>query len=98
MDDRIIEFSSSLRRNGVRVSLSENMDALAALELLGIEDPFLFRSALRATLIKRSVDMKAFEELFDLFFLGLGESIKESDRSLLAQMGLSPREFEQLLD
>lgn len=98
MDDRIIEFSSSLRRNGVRVSVSENIDALAALDLLGIEDPFLFRSALRTTLIKRSVDMKAFEELFDVFFLGLGESIKEADRSLMAQMGLSPREFEQLLD
>jgi uncharacterized protein with von Willebrand factor type A (vWA) domain len=98
MDDRIIEFANSLRRNGVRVSPSENMDALAALQLLGIEDPFLFRSALRATLIKRSVDVRAFEEIFDLFFFGLGESIKESDLSLRAQMGLSPQEFQQLLE
>lgn len=98
MDDRIVEFSNSLRLNGVRVSPSENMDALAALQLLGIEDPCLFRSALRATLIKRSVDVKTFEELFDLFFLGLGKSLRESDLSLMAHLELSPQEFEQLLD
>jgi uncharacterized protein len=53
MEDRIIEFANVLRRNGVRVSLSENMDAFRALELIGIRDPSLFRNALRTTLIKR---------------------------------------------
>lgn len=98
MDDRIIEFSSTLRRNGVRVSLAENMDALRAAELLGIAEPLLFKNALRTTLIKRSVDIKTFDELFDLFFLGLGESIKESDRRLMTQMGLSPRQFQEMLE
>ena len=42
MEDRIIEFANVLRRNGVRVSLSENMDAFRALELIGIRDPFCF--------------------------------------------------------
>jgi len=87
-----------LRRNGVRISLSENMDAFHALEYLGIEDPALFRTALRATLVKQSVDIRTFEELFDLFFLGMGESIKESDRNLMAQMGLTPRQYQGLLE
>ena len=39
MQDRIIEFSNVLRRNGVRVSLSENIDAFRAIDLLGIENP-----------------------------------------------------------
>src|SRR3989304_95040 len=96
MDDRIVEFSNMLRRNGVRISLSENMEAFHALESLGIEAPALFRTALRATLVKQSVDIRTFEELFDLFFLEMGESIKESDRNLMAQMGLTPRQYQGL--
>src|SRR3989338_9131546 len=65
MDDRIVEFSNMLRRSGVRISLSENMDAFHALEYLGIEDPALFRTALRATLVKQSVDIRTFEELLE---------------------------------
>ncbi len=98
MDDRVIEFSNILRRNGIRVSLSENMDAFRALDLTGVREAGLFRSALRATLIKRASDLKAFDELFDLFFLGLGEAIRESDRKLLEQLGLSPRQFQGLLE
>lgn len=98
MDDRVVEFSNILRRNGVRVSLSENMDAMRALDLMGIEDSTFFRGALRTTLIKRSGDLKTFEDLFDLFFLGLGESIRESERSLMAQLGLAPRQFQELLE
>ena len=56
MQARVIEFVNVLRRNGIRVSLSENMDAFRALELIGIADPQLFRNALRTTLIKRSGD------------------------------------------
>ncbi len=54
MEERLIEFASILRRNGMRVSPSENMDAFRALELIGIEDPLLFRHTLRTTLIKRA--------------------------------------------
>jgi len=98
MDDQIIEFSNLLRRNGVRVSPSENMDALLALDLLGVEDPFLFRNALRAALIKRSTDIEAFEELFSLFFMGLGEPMRESDRGMMARLQLSPEEFQAMLE
>ncbi len=98
MDDRIVEFSDLLRRNGIRISVSENMDALRALALLGVADSSLFKNALRATLIKRSIDVKPFDELFDLFFFGLGKAIKESERSLMSQLQLTPEQFQEMLE
>ncbi|HSE87821.1 MAG TPA: VWA domain-containing protein [Candidatus Binatia bacterium] len=98
MEDRIIEFANILRRNGVRVSLSENMDAFRALGFVGIRDPHLFRNALRTTLVKRSSDVKSFEELFDFFFLGIGKAIDALDRRIMEELGLSPEQFQQMLE
>lgn len=98
MDDRIVEFADLLRRNGIRISVSENMDALRSLELVGVADSSSFKDALRASLIKRSMDRKAFDELFDLFFFGLGRAVAESELDLMKQLGLSPREFQDLLE
>jgi uncharacterized protein len=98
MEDCIVEFANVLRRNGVRVSLSENMDAFRALRLIGIRDPHLFRNALRTTLVKRASDVKPFEELFDFFFLGIGEAIDALDRRIMEELGLTPEKFQQMLD
>jgi len=98
MEDRIVEFANVLRRNGVRVSLSENMDAFRALGLVGIQDPHLFRNALRTTLVKRASDVKPFEELFDFFFLGIGEAIDALDRRIMEELGLTPEQFQRMLE
>ena len=98
MQDRIIEFANVLRHNGLRVSLSENVDAFRALELLGIENPALFRVALRSTLVKRTIDLKAFEDLFDFFFYGIGHSVNDAEQRLMEQLNMSPQEFQQLLE
>ena len=98
MEDRIVEFATVLRRNGVRVSLSENMDAFRALQLVGVVDPLLFRNALRTTLVKRSVDLKPFEELFDFYFFGIGQAIDAADRRIMEKLGLTPEQFQQMLE
>jgi uncharacterized protein len=98
MEDRIVEFASVLRRNGVRVSLSENMDVFRALELIGIADPVLFRHALRTTLVKRASDLKPFEELFDYFFLGIGRAIDALERRIMEELELTPQQFQELLE
>ncbi|MBM4262039.1 MAG: VWA domain-containing protein [Deltaproteobacteria bacterium] len=98
MESRIVEFANVLRRNGVRVSLSENMDAFRALELIGVENPTLFRSALRTTLIKRAGDIQPFEELFNFFFLGIGEAIDALDRRIMEELGLTPQQFQEMLE
>lgn len=98
MQDRIVEFAGVLRRNGIRVSLSENMDAFRALDLIGVGDPRCFRDSLRATLIKRSGDLQSFEELFDFFFLGIGRALDAIDRRIMDELGLSPEQFQKLLE
>ena len=98
MEDRIVEFANVLRRNGVRVSLSENMDAFRALGLVGVRDPHLFRNALRTTLVKRASDVRPFEELFDFFFLGIGEAIDALDRRIMEELGLTPQQFQHMLE
>lgn len=98
MEERIVDFANVLRRNGVRVSLSENMDAFRALGLVGIQDLQLFRNALRSTLVKRASDLKPFEELFDFFFLGIGEALDALDRRIMEELGLTPDRFQQMLE
>jgi len=98
MEERLIEFASVLRRNGIRVSLSENMDTFRALKLVGIGDPVLFRHTLRTTLVKRAGDVKPFEELFDYFFLGIGQALDAIDRRIMDELGLSPEQFQEMLE
>jgi uncharacterized protein len=98
MEDRIVEFANVLRRNGIRVALSENMDAFRALGLVGIRNPLFFRNALRTTLVKRTADIKPFEELFDFFFLGIGQAIDALDRRIMEELGLTPEQFQKMLE
>jgi uncharacterized protein with von Willebrand factor type A (vWA) domain len=98
MEERIIEFAGVLRRNGIRVSLSENMDAFRALQLIGIRDPLLFRNALRTTLVKRAGDVKPFDELFDFYFRGIGQALDAVDRRIMEELGLTPEQFQEMLE
>ena len=98
MLERIVEFSELLRRNGIRVSLPENMDAARALELVGVGDQARFKGALRASLVKRSIDAKVFDGLFDIYFLGLGGTARELEQKLMERLGLTPEEFQKMLE
>ena len=98
MEDRIVEFANVLRCNGIRVSLSENMDAFRSLGLVGVRNPLLFRNALRTTLVKRAADIKPFDELFDFFFLGIGQAIDALDRRIMEELGLTPEQFQKMLE
>src|SRR5207247_11315942 len=98
MEDRIVEFATVLRRNGVRVSLAENMDAFRALQLVGVVDPLLFRNALRTTLVKRSVDLKPFERLVGCYFFGIGQAIDAAERRVMEKLGLPAPQLQQMLE
>ncbi|MEZ4646412.1 MAG: VWA domain-containing protein [Chloroflexota bacterium] len=78
MDDRVVEFIRGLRAAGVRVSLAESMDAMRAMEILGISNKTLFRESLRATLIKGSDDFAPFDELFPLYFSSGGPMMQNA--------------------
>jgi uncharacterized protein len=98
MDDKIIEFTHLLRENGLKISSAENMDTFSALGLIGIRDRQLFKDALRATLVKRVVDISVYDELFDLYFSGLGEIIKAAGAETMAAMEMSEEEFQRFLE
>jgi uncharacterized protein with von Willebrand factor type A (vWA) domain len=98
MDDKLLEFTHLLRHNGLKVSAAENMDTFAALGLVGIADRLTFKDALRATLVKRVVDIPVYDELFDLYFTGLGEIIKATGAATMQAMDMSPEEFQRFLE
>jgi uncharacterized protein with von Willebrand factor type A (vWA) domain len=65
-------FVHELRAAGLPVSMTENLDAMRAVEQVGLEDRTLFKSALAATLIKHHEHQRAFDTVFDVYFALVG--------------------------
>ncbi|MFV0318452.1 MAG: VWA domain-containing protein, partial [Microthrixaceae bacterium] len=61
-------FIVELREAGLPVSLTENLDAMAAVEAIPIEDRDTFKYALAATLVKNHAHWRAFETVFEVYF------------------------------
>ena len=66
--DRHIEFLEALRGAGLPVSLSEGLDAVTALGLIGWTDRTQVKEAYAATLVKRANQRATFDGLFELYF------------------------------
>ncbi len=98
MEDKLVEFANLLRQNGVRVSLAETLDAIGAAGTTGLENRDSFRAGLRATMIKRASELPLFEELFDIYFSGLGEIIKQAGQAVQDALSMSDQEFQKFLD
>src|SRR4051812_1185815 len=69
--DRHIEFLEALRSAGLPVSLAEGLDAVQAIDALGIGERETLRSAYAATLVKRQNHRPGFDQVFDLYFPAL---------------------------
>jgi uncharacterized protein with von Willebrand factor type A (vWA) domain len=98
MEEKLVEFANLLRQNGVRVSLAETLDAFNASDVTGLAERDTFRSALRSTMVKRASELPVFEELFDLYFSGLGEIIKQASQAVQDALSMSDQEFQKFLD
>ncbi|KYH46111.1 VWA domain-containing protein [Branchiibius sp. NY16-3462-2] len=69
MEGAVHRFVRLLRLFGVRISVSETLDAITAVGQPGVlADREVTRSALRGTLIKDRRDLETFERVFDAFF------------------------------
>ncbi len=68
MLDLLAGFIAELRRAGLPVSLTENLDAMEAVKHVPMEDREAFKYALAATLVKSSNHWKTFETVFEVFF------------------------------
>jgi uncharacterized protein with von Willebrand factor type A (vWA) domain len=69
---RLLEFTEALRRAGVPVSVSEDIDALKALAHIRIDRRAAFKATLAATMLKSESHRPAFESLFNVYFDGAG--------------------------
>ncbi len=78
--DRHIEFVEALRSAGLPVSLAEGLDAVRAIDVLGLGERETLRAAYAATLVKRQNHRPGFDQVFDLYFPALvGEGASGSE-------------------
>ncbi|MEY2973938.1 MAG: hypothetical protein RIR49_358 [Actinomycetota bacterium] len=68
MLDLLNGFVGQLRDAGLPVSLTENLDAMEAVQHIPIEDREAFKYALGATLIKNQAHWRSFETVFEVYF------------------------------
>jgi uncharacterized protein len=68
MLDLMAGFIQELRTAGLPVSLTENLDAMEAVQHIPIEDREAFKYALAATLVKNNAHWRSFETVFEVYF------------------------------
>src|SRR5215510_11601329 len=81
-------FVVELRNAGLPVSLTENLDAMEAVQYIPISDREAFKYALAATLIKNNSHWRAFETVFEVYFSLRGPEYKiaEGDPDALDEL------------
>ena len=72
-------FIAELRAAGLPVSLTENLDAMEAIQHIPLEDRDTFKYALGATLVKNHSHWRAFEVVFEVYFSLRGAEYAISD-------------------
>jgi uncharacterized protein with von Willebrand factor type A (vWA) domain len=95
MDEVLSDLIAMLRRQGLIVSTGESIDALRALQQIGLGSREDLKRALSATLVKSFRDRPAFERAFLGFFRAQGESSPDWFEQLRAK-GFSPEEVSAL--
>ncbi len=75
-------FIAELREAGLPVSLTENLDAMAAIRHIPLEDREAFKYALAATLVKNHAHWRSFETVFEVYFSLRGPKYGLDDDSL----------------
>lgn len=79
MDQVLHKMINALRNTGVRISISETMDAMHAAKLIGYDERQIFKDSLSATLAKSQREKEIFEACFDRFFSLDGFSDTKTD-------------------
>jgi uncharacterized protein len=95
---KILEFANLLRQSGLRVSVAEAIDAFSALDELSIAERDVFRDALRASLVKRGDDIPTYDQLFDLYWSGFYDNLKDAFDAAEAGLAGEGIDVEALLE
>ena len=95
--DRQIGFVEELRRAGMPVSLSEDLDAVRAVTCLPTLTREELRAALATTLVKRQVHRANFDLIFDLFYPAvIGDGVASFAGEFDALRGGSPPQSDKV--
>jgi len=94
---KILEFTNILRKSGIRVSTAEAIDAFEALDELSIDDREIFRDALRTTMVKRGEEVPTFDELFELYWSGFYDNLRETFGEAAGSLSALGLDLEELL-
>lgn len=68
MEHVLQDLIAALRGSGVRISVSESIDAMNALRLMGYDNKQILKASLSATLAKSRHDKVLFDSCFDRFY------------------------------
>src|SRR5215210_6792753 len=68
MLDVLQGFVHELRTAGLPVSMTENLDAMRAVEYVPLEDREAFKAALSSTLVKHVGHTRVFDTVFEVYF------------------------------
>ena len=97
MLDVLQGFIHELRAAGLPVSMTENLDAMRAVEHVDIAERGTFKAALGATLVKHQHHWRAFETVFEVYFSLRGPEYKlvegDSERSEEHTSELQSRQY-----
>src|SRR3954470_11660023 len=91
MLDVLQGFVHELRLAGLPVSMTENLDAMRAVEHVPLEDRDSFKTALGATLVKNHGHHKVFDTVFEVYFSIFSPGVEGADMQPDAQA-----DFDQL--
>jgi len=80
MAEVLLNLITALRASGVRISVSETMDAMEAAKLVGYDERQILKDSLSATLAKSQYETEIFADCFDRFFSFDEISDPETDR------------------
>ncbi|MFT4797169.1 MAG: hypothetical protein ACJAYE_000458 [Candidatus Azotimanducaceae bacterium] len=68
LDDTLVDFVKVLRNAEIKVSPSETLDAMACLNVVGMEDRLFLKHSLALVLAKTPEEKESFEDCFERFF------------------------------
>ena len=74
-------FVVELRNAGLPVSLTENLDAMEAVQHIPIDDREAFKYALGATLVKNNAHWRSFETVFEVYFSLRGPRVPPASKA-----------------
>ena len=97
MQQKVVEFTNLLRKSGIRVSVAEGINAFEALDELSIDDRELFKDALRTTMVKRGDEIPTFDQLFDLYWSGFYDSLRDQFGEANQQMAGQGLDLDELM-